>query len=69
MDDVTLLQNTRRNLLEKLYEYSKNPRVSYNVEGQSLNYAEYLKMLVEGIKAANELILLFQPFEIRSVFG
>jgi hypothetical protein len=69
MDEVTIATTIRSNLLAKLLDYSVNPRTSYTIEGQSVSYSDYLDMIMQGIKNANELITMFSPFEFRSTFG
>lgn len=53
----------------KLAAFLENPRPTYSVEGQSFSWGEYLKMLVDGIKASLEILMSLEPVEMRMVMG
>lgn len=55
------------NLEAKLLEATVNPKPSYTVDGQSVQWNEYLKMLMDGLKQLAELAAIANPFEIRTV--
>lgn len=61
------LVEARANLLSNLLTWTVNPKPTYSIEGQSMSYGEFLKMLTEGITAINELLVKFDPFEFKSV--
>ena len=64
---LTDLESVRDNLMAKLKEYSVSPKPSYTIEGQTVNGSDYLKQLIDGIKAVNELMVIFDPYELRTL--
>lgn len=67
MDIATELQTTLENFVTALKTASENPKPSYSIDGQSVSWGEYLKMLQEGIKATAELLGTFDPVEERTI--
>ena len=67
LSEAEQLRQARANLLAKLVEISVSPRVSYSIEGQSVQHGDYLKLLMESWKAIGDMIVIVEPFEIRSV--
>lgn len=43
-----------------------NPKPNYSLDGQSVSWGEYLRMLSEAIKTTAELLTTFDPVEMRS---
>lgn len=43
------------------------PKPNYSIDGQSVSYGDYLRMLTEAIKATLDLITMIDPVESRSV--
>jgi hypothetical protein len=39
-----------------------SPKPNYSIEGQSVSHGDYLKMLMEAIKTALELLTMFDPY-------
>jgi hypothetical protein len=66
MDDLTQLRLVRSNLLAQLVEWSNKPPISYTIEGQTVSYAGIFKDLKESLESVNSLILMFDPYEIRT---
>jgi hypothetical protein len=70
-DYPTNLATTRLKISKLLIEITSNPKPSYVVNGQDVKWTEYQKMLMEQLKALNDLIEAGEvdptPFEIRSV--
>ena len=67
MSEADQLRLARTNLLAQLVDWSSKPPISYTLEGQSVNYADMIKNLKDSILAINELLLVFDPYEIRTV--
>lgn len=67
MDILATLKTARANLLNAMLAASVSPSPNYTIEGQTVSFADYMKMLIEGIKEINGLILLFEPYQITSV--
>ena len=55
-DYATNLETTRLNVSKLLAEITANPKPSYNVNGQAVNWTEYHKMLTETLSRLNKLI-------------
>jgi hypothetical protein len=55
-------------LAVKLAEAAANPMVSYSVDGVSLDWGAYYRMLTDQMKAIREAMVVEQgPFEINTV--
>ncbi|AMV28796.1 hypothetical protein VT84_30665 [Gemmata sp. SH-PL17] len=54
------------NFVTALKLASAAPKPTYSIDGQSVSWGEYLKMLQEGIKATSELLGTFDPVEVRT---
>jgi hypothetical protein len=55
--------------LTNLATYIQNPKPSYTIEGQSVQWGEYLKMILDGIKTTIEVLNMFDVVEMRMVAG
>lgn len=66
MDIVASLKTTLDNFVAALETASANPKPNYSIDGQSVSWGEYLRMLTDGIKACTELLGTFEPIERRS---
>ena len=67
MDLATTLATAQANLAAKLLEATANPRPTYSVEGQSVSYGDYLRMIQDAMKAINEMATALVPYEVKSV--
>ena len=61
------LQQIKSNLIAKLEEVTQCPKPTYSIDGQSVSWTEYYKMLMEQIKSINELIQMEDPYIIKSI--
>lgn len=52
--------------IARLKELLASPKPSYNVDGQSVSWNEYHRMLVEQIKSIDEILGADEPFEIHT---
>jgi hypothetical protein len=59
MDVKAELTTAMESLVTALVAACANPRPSYSLDGQSVSWEAYVKMLIEGIKSFTELIALF----------
>ena len=66
-DQITELKAAINTLFDKFVLAVASPKPSYSLDGQSVQHNDYLKMLLEGIKTALELLQMIEPFEHRSV--
>lgn len=60
------LQTSQSNLAKKIAEVTANPKPNYSVDGQSVSHADFLRMLMEELKAVTEAIAYLNPFVIKS---
>lgn len=60
------LVTIRDNISAKLVEISANPQPSYSVEGQSVSWNDYFRMLTEQLKNMNQAINQANPFIIST---
>lgn len=67
MDIKAQLQTALESTVTALVTAAANPKPNYSIDGQSVSWGEYLKMLIDGIKAIAELLGIFDPVEHRSV--
>ena len=67
MDLAAQLQTALDSLAAAYATACASPKPTYSIDGQSVSWGEYLKMLSEGIKATAELLGTFDPVELRSV--
>lgn len=58
------LTTARSNLTAALAEITANPKPNYNIDGQMIAWGDYLKQLMDGIKAIDEQLAGSEPFEI-----
>lgn len=65
----TTLATIMAQLEAKLLEATLSPKPSYTIDGQSVQWNEYLKMLMDAMKEVSELIAIASPVEVRSVAG
>ncbi len=69
-DYVTNLETTRLRVSQRLAEVHANPKPSYSVNGQTIQWSGYCNMLTESLARLNKLIeqgeVDDEPFEIAS---
>ena len=63
MSELTELQEIASNIRARLVEITKKRKPSYDIDGQKVSWAEYHKMLMDQLKATNEMINTIDPFE------
>lgn len=64
---ITALKDAIYAAVIKLAAFLTNPKPTYSVEGQSFSWGEYLKALIDGIKASMEILMMLEPVEMRMV--
>ena len=50
------LQTARDNMAARLAEITASPKPSYSIDGQAFSWTEYMKFLLDGIRALDEQI-------------
>lgn len=70
MVDTTKLELAKAQILDRIVEITASPKPSYSIDGQSFSWNEYLKTLLEQVKALDEIIAGMQgpTFEITQGF-
>ncbi len=66
MDIHAELQTALESLVANFKAICETPKLTYSIDGQNVSWAEYFKMLADGIKEVNELVAFFDPVELRS---
>lgn len=64
--DAEQLATIKSNYLATLAAISADPKPSYNIDGQSVSWTEYQAMLMDKVKAINDLINDEGPFILNS---
>lgn len=65
--DAEQLATIKSQALANLVAITANPKPTYDIDGQEVDWNEYHKMLTAQVKSANELLAAETPFEIHSV--
>jgi hypothetical protein len=63
---TTDLATIKTNLLARIISVTASPNPSYSIDGQSVSKNEYLRTLMDQLKAVNELILMEDPYVVVS---
>lgn len=66
MNPLTQITTARDSLLAALVTVCASPKPNYNLDGQSVSWGEYFKMLSEGVKELTELMGYFDPVIVQS---
>lgn len=67
VDIAANLQTALESLVTTYLTACANPKPTYSIDGQSVSWGDYLRMLVEGMKETANLLGMFDPVESRSV--
>jgi hypothetical protein len=65
-DDLQQLRTIRSQTLALIAELTAQPKPTYQVEGQSVSWNEYLARLQETVDWCERKLAGEEPFEIRS---
>lgn len=66
---IAKLYETRDNLLKQKLELSVSPKPTYNIDGQQIEWTDYLKYLDKALLDINHIILIYEgPYEETSQF-
>lgn len=66
-ENLVLLTEARDNIITRIVEVTSNPKPNYEIDGQKVKWADYLKTLQESLKKQNELIQQMDDlFEVHS---
>ncbi len=66
MSDLANLKTIRSNLISELATESANPKPSYNIDGQQVDWSGYRASLVAELREINSQIVDTEPYEIHS---
>jgi len=64
--DAEQLATIKTNTLALLADLSAHPKPSYMIDGQSVQWGAYHRMLMDQLKEVNAQIAAETPFEIHS---
>lgn len=53
---LSQLETVQQNILTQLAEITANPKVSYSVDGQSVSWSEYNRLLWDMLNSVNQQI-------------
>ncbi len=65
-DPLTQAVTLRDNYLQALVDDSASPQPTYSLDGESVSREAWRDNLLKLVKEMNELIQIYQPFELRS---
>lgn len=66
MSDATTIATIKSQALANIAEITANPKPSYTVDGQTVNWTEYLRQLQETVAWCNANATLEEPYEVQS---
>lgn len=66
-DMVINIKQALQQTMMSILVATASPKPSYTIEGQTVNYGDFIKMLIDSIKQLNELWLMYDPYELKSV--
>lgn len=66
MSNASDLETIKSNLITALKTASANPKPNYSIDGQSVSWADYIKMLNDQITAVNLQINNETPYEYET---
>lgn len=65
MTDLELLELRRTTILTELSTLTSRP--DYSISGQSVQWTAYRKGLLDELKEIQELILMYDPYELQTL--
>ena len=69
MSDTTQLQTIRSQTLQQLADLRANPKPSYELDGQRVDWESYVQSLEQTLDWCDRKLNAYAPFEIRSEAG
>ena len=66
MADVDTLKTIKTQTLAILEEITADPKPTYMLDGQSVSWTAYHRMLFDQIESLNKQIAAEEPFEVQS---
>ncbi len=67
MTYITDLQDARDNIAANIKAITASPKPSYSIDGQTVQWTAYLRMLIDKLKELNTQINAADPAEVHSV--
>ncbi len=65
-DDIATLKQIRSQLLELMKQITANPKPSYTIEGQRVDWSNYLQQLQAAISWCEERLRALEPQELHT---
>jgi hypothetical protein len=66
MSDATTIATIKTQTLAIIAEITTTPKPSYNIDGQSISWGEYLRQLQDTVEWCDKQITAEEPFEVVS---
>jgi hypothetical protein len=66
MNDIQQIQSIRSQTLTQLDDLRADPKPSYWIDGQRVQWQEYADSLQRTVDWCDQKLLEYQPFEVRS---
>jgi len=66
MTYVDDLKTTRDNIAARLAEITASPKPSYSIDGQTVQWAAYLRALTSQLEDVNKAISSAEPYEYQT---
>ncbi len=66
MADVDTLKTIKTQVLALLEDLTANPKPTYTIDGQTISWMAYQRMLFGQLEAINKQIAAEEPFEVHS---
>lgn len=66
VSDATRIATIKSQTLAIIQQITESPKPSYNVDGQSFSWGEYLKQLQETVAWCDNQLSAYEPFEVQS---
>lgn len=64
--DLQQIRTIKSQTLARMAEITAAPKPSYEIDGQNVAWAEYLKQLQKTVDWCNQVLASEEPFEFRS---
>ena len=65
-DDSQSIQTIKTQTLARIAEITAAPKPSYNIDGQQVAWADYLRQLRQTVDWCEQKLAGEEPFEVRS---
>ncbi len=64
--DIDKLRQIKGQILDLVAEYTVNPKPSYSLDGQSVNWTDWFQAMMARVREIDEMIAETEPFEFHT---